>query len=91
MISSRTLPIQVSEVLTMSSTYRDAKELLERCPDTEVFPLVNSLDSLVLVGAVLRSHIRRSLRKFEMAIQRLNDFLTTYYESNTSLNMYELH
>ena len=59
-----------TEVLSLYSSYRDAKVLLDKLPMSEVFPVVYSTDSMVLIGAVLRSDIRKTIRKIESAINR---------------------
>jgi len=66
---------QSEEVLSLQSTYRDAKALLDANDEIEVIPVVSSLSSMVLVGAVLRENLRRTVRHFHSSVQRYRDRL----------------
>ena len=58
-------PVREIGVLSFQSTYKDARDLLLRIPNQEVIPLVQSVSSMVVCGAVMRDDVVRALRKLE--------------------------
>ena len=75
--------ITKSKVLHLQSTFQDTKEILENFPNTEVFPVVFNQENMTLVGAVMRSTLRRSLRKYQ---ERLVEKRMTFQETQISKN-----
>ena len=59
------LPINENMVLSLSSSYRDAKRLIEANPDYHVIPIVDSFSSMVVVGSALTREIKLVLKKID--------------------------
>ena len=79
-----------SQLLTLKSTYKDAKFLLETYPDIQVFSVVSSIQSMNLIGDVLREDIRRSLRRFEVCIENYKRNLQSYQSISESNELEEV-